>query len=367
VRDVKVWIDLANSPHPLLFRPIAARLQERGAEVVVTVRDHAQTRELALATWPDATVVGAASPRGMRHKSGSLIARTRALAGFARHERPDVALSHNSYAQIAAARRAGVPALTAMDYEHQPANHIAFRLADRILVPAVLPDAKLRKQGARPPKLRRYQGFKEELYLSDFEPDHDVAAGLFGPGAPPRLAVARAAPAGAAYHRRESPVFAGAIERLSRSGQFRTVVLARDAAQRRHFAEADLDHVVAPEHALDARSLLLDADVFIGAGGTMSREAALLGTPAISLFAGRPAAVDAELERRGLLTTLAIGADFEHGIDDRLRSLGGHTRAERTERLEALRRRAEALVELFTESTLELGGSPAMQPVAVTG
>ena len=50
---MKVWIDLANSPHPLLFRPIAERLQERGAQVAITVRDHAQTRELALERWPD--------------------------------------------------------------------------------------------------------------------------------------------------------------------------------------------------------------------------------------------------------------------------------------------------------------------------
>jgi len=42
------------SPHPLLFAPIARRLEELGHEVLVTVRDHAQTAELAFERWPDA-------------------------------------------------------------------------------------------------------------------------------------------------------------------------------------------------------------------------------------------------------------------------------------------------------------------------
>ena len=45
---------------------------------------------------------------------------------WARAERPDVALSYNSYAQILAARSLGIPAVTGMDYEHQPLNHVAF-------------------------------------------------------------------------------------------------------------------------------------------------------------------------------------------------------------------------------------------------
>src|SRR5262249_12426577 len=51
-RGVKVWIDLSNSPHPLLFAPIARALEGRGHEVAVTVRDHAQTLELARERWP---------------------------------------------------------------------------------------------------------------------------------------------------------------------------------------------------------------------------------------------------------------------------------------------------------------------------
>jgi predicted glycosyltransferase len=61
---------------------------------------------------------------------------------------------------------------------------------------------------------------------------------------------------------------------------------------------------VVPEHAIDGSSLLACADVVIGAGGTMSREAALLGTPTYTVFAGRLAAVDAALIALGRLHDL---------------------------------------------------------------
>ncbi len=59
-----------------------------------------------------------------------------------------------------------------------------------------------------------------------------------------------------------------------------------------------------PSEPIDGLSLLAHADAVIGAGGTMNREAALLGTPTYTMFAGRLAAVDAELMRRGLLHDL---------------------------------------------------------------
>jgi predicted glycosyltransferase len=56
---------------------------------------------------------------------------------------------------------------------------------------------------------------------------------------------------------------------------------------------------------VDARSLLWQADAFIGAGGTMTREAALLGTPSFTVFGGEEAAVDRQLASRGLLTRMS--------------------------------------------------------------
>ena len=208
---MRVWIDMSNSPHPLLFAPIERELTERGADVRITVRDHAQTLELTRERWPDAVVLGTPPGPGRAGKVAGMAARVGACARWAAREKPDVALSHNSYAQILAARITGVPVVTAMDYEHQPVNHMAFRAARTVLLPEALPPASVRRQGASPRKVIRYPGLKEELYLGDFSPDDNVLEALgVRRGAGTAVVVARSAAAGATYHPdRESPVRAG--------------------------------------------------------------------------------------------------------------------------------------------------------------
>jgi predicted glycosyltransferase len=344
---VKVWIDLSNSPHPLLFEPIASRLEEAGAEVAVTVRDHAQTGELARERWPEARVIGGPSPAGRAAKARALADRALALARWARAGRPDVALSHNSYAQIVAARIAGVPAVTAMDFEHQPANHVAFRLARRILLPQALPAAAVTRQGARVAKVIRYPGLKEELTLASFTPDPAVVEQLgIERGNGTVLVVARTPPTGASYHRFENPLFWQSLRVLDRQRKVRCVVLARGTAEAERIERMGLANAVVPRRAIDSRSLLCEADLFIGAGGTMTREAALLGLPTLSAFAGRRPAVDAWLARQGALETLDSPAQVADVVP----------RPERSPDLGRLRAGARAIEEVFVDATIGLAG-----------
>ena len=66
---MRIWIDLSNSPHPLLFKPVARELEALGHSVAVTARDNAQTVELARERWPDVTVIGGPSPKGRKAKA----------------------------------------------------------------------------------------------------------------------------------------------------------------------------------------------------------------------------------------------------------------------------------------------------------
>ena len=69
---MKIWIDLSNSPHPLLFAPIARRLEQAGHEVLITARDNAQTLQLARERWPAVEVIGGDSPRGRLSKMATM-------------------------------------------------------------------------------------------------------------------------------------------------------------------------------------------------------------------------------------------------------------------------------------------------------
>jgi uncharacterized protein len=299
---MKVWIDLANSPHVRISEPIIRRLREEGHDVWLTARPHAQTVELARRRWPDVRVVGDSSPSGIVPKGLAIVKRAKALRRLAAHEGPDVALSHGSYAQIVAARAAGVSPVTMMDYDHQPANHLSFRLARRIVVPKFFPERALRRFGAPHHKVIRFPGFKEELYLDGFIPDDAVLDDLeLDQGHV--LAVFRPPPQGALYHRAGNARFDDVLRRAAGSEEVRVVLLPRTREQGDQY-RAMSARIRIPRRAIDACSLLALADLTVGAGGTMTRESAILGTPTYTVFAGRLAAVDAELIRSGRLVDL---------------------------------------------------------------
>lgn len=303
---MKIWLDIANAPHATLFAPVADELVARGHSVVATTWDRGQTASLALATWPDARTVGTGYRRPLLGKATAIWSRARALARAVADERVDVAISHNSYAQILAARMLRVRAVTAMDYEHQPANHLAFRLAHRVLLPEVIPLTAMRRYGLTRQKAVPYPGLKEDVALSCFRPDPAFRHKLDWPDDRP-VVVMRPAAEGALYHRKRNQLFDDLVASVQRAGA--AVVLSpRTASQaRRYEGRPGVSVLTSPVSGPD---LLHHADAVVGAGGTMTREAAVLGTPSYSAFQGKPAAVDASLIQRGRLVPIHTVEDL---------------------------------------------------------
>jgi len=300
---MRIWIDLANSPHVQFFRALIPEFAARGHQVEITARDFAQTVELALNAGMMPHVIGGHGGGSITGKAGNLIGRAGALRKWARDRGFDLALSHNSYAQIAAAAALGVKAVTLMDYEHQPANHLAFRLASRVIVPRAFPSAELKKYGASTRKIRRYEGTKEDVYLADFVPDPEFAKVLLrlGVKSVEVLVVARPPAREALYHRFENKLFDELLVSLSTRKEVKIILLPRSVAQRADYETRKWANLIMPDEALDGANLIAAADLVISAGGTMNREAAALGVPAISIYAGKWAAIDQELVDEGRL------------------------------------------------------------------
>jgi hypothetical protein len=294
---VRVWVDLTNSPHVLVMRPLIEAMREDGHEVEVTARAFAQTVELLERFEMEHTVIGRHRGERRSSKAFGLASRSFALARWARARRFDVALGHGSNDVTVAAWRLRVPSATAFDYEWAVAqHHVNCHLAQAVVVPEVIPPERLYRYGARG-KLRRYPGLKEEYYLAGFEPDPEVV-GELGLDRDRPIVVVRTPPEVSLYHRFENPLFADVLERL-RGEQ--AVVLPRTPQQRDELREHGF---VVPERAIDAPSLVALADLVISAGGTMNREAVALGTPVWTTFEGRPGAVDEALVREGRLRKL---------------------------------------------------------------
>lgn len=307
---MRVWIDITNSPHVPVFRPLVRILRERGAEVEVTARDFAQTRELLALHGIEATIVGAHGGRSTLGKARAMGGRLLALRRFARGRRFDVALAHGSYDLTLTARSLHIPSATTFDYEFATLQHqLGCRAATRVVVPETIPPERLAPYGVGPRKLRRYPGLKEEYYLSDFEPDAAVIDALCLDRSRV-LVVVRTPPDVSLYHRGANELFPAVLERLGRDAAVQAVVLPRTDEQRAAIRGLGLPSLVVPESAVDGQSLVALADLVVSAGGTMNREAVALGTPVLTTFGGRLGAVDESLIREGRLRPLRSVGDL---------------------------------------------------------
>jgi predicted glycosyltransferase len=306
---MRVWVDLTNSPHVLVLKPVIERLQAQGHEVEVTVRDFAQTVGLAERFGLAHTVIGRHRGEKLGAKALGLADRSLALLGWARPRRFDLALGHGSNDVCVAARLLRIPCSTMFDYEWARVQHtVNCRLAQAVVVPDAIPQDRLEAYGARG-KIRAYAGLKEEYYLADFEPDAAVLTEL-GLSRDAPLTIVRTPPVVSLYHRFENPLFGELLDRLEGT---QAVVLPRVASQREELAGRGF---IVPEQAVDAQSLIAFADVVISAGGTMNREAVALGTPVWTTFEGRLGAVDERLIAEGRMHRLERAGDLPLGKRD---------------------------------------------------
>lgn len=335
---MRIWIDLAAPAHVWLFAPLADELRAGGHDVLMTARDYGETARLCEKARLEVTVIGRHGGRRLAAKAGRFAARVAALVRFGRTRQVDLCASHNSYGLAVAASLLGRRCVTLMDYEYQPANHLSFRLADRVILPVAFdPDAR-RRFGAAAHKTQEYDGCKEEIYLAGFVPAPGwrdslvpifaTAGVVFSPQDHPLVTV-RPPPATALYHRFSNPLFPELLTHLNQ-GEARTILLPRDEEQRRWLEDRLPRNAAIPATALDGRNLVAHSDWVISAGGTMAREAAVLGVPAVSLFAGRVGGVDRSLIAEGRLHLIESRARIAQlRVDERrggLRPVGPRVR-----------------------------------------
>lgn len=319
-----IWIDLDNSPHVPLFAPIIRHFRENGVDVLLTARDHSQTVELLdLAGFTGTyTIIGRHFGKGRMNKVRGLVVRSKQLVTHVNEQRKhiSVAVSHGSRSMVLAARWLKIPVLTMYDYEFTE-TRIFNRLSRRVIIPDAIPDAALDEIGLPVEKRARYAGLKEELYVRGFEPDAQFRAKFLadhGHDADEKVIVTLRPPATTAnYHSDKSEaLFDDLLHFLLNAEQVITVIVPRTHEQTATIAErianvADAgDRCIILDSAVDGLQLTYASDLLISGGGTMNREAALLGVPVYSIFAGRQGALDRTMEQEGKITFIRDARDI---------------------------------------------------------
>ncbi len=315
LKSMRIWIDLSNSPHVPFFKELAAEFERRGHTIAWTARDYAQTVELARNAGIDAPVFGSHGGGNVFAKAAKFASRIASLTKWARNQKIDLVVVHNSQEPLIVARLLGIESVNLMDYEHHPGNHLSFRSAKRLVVPASFPSDALIKFGAREGKVKRFNGLKEDVYLAGFEPDQTFPQKLreLNVNLEDILVVVRPHAPEALYNRGfENDLLDLVLDRCAAIDGVKIILLPRKDYQgatlrTRH----PQPNIIIPTEALDGANLLAAADLVISGGGTMNREAAALGVPTATIFTGKPAAIDEYLIKQGRMKKIATATDVE--------------------------------------------------------
>ena len=312
---MRIWVDITDASHVVFFAPIVRRLEDAGHTVTITARRFANADIVLRRYGLGGVLTTSHRGGGLGTRAVGLANRTAQLLASASSGRFDVAAGSHASDFVIAAYTLGIPQLTFLDDERlRRGNTVNVRLVDEVAVPEAIPAADLSGLGTPSHKLFRYPGFKEEYYLHDFSPDPMILASL---GVDRRRVVGVVRPArpgrraGTAPSQGEAELHELVRELVGRR-HVTLVLVARDAAQRERFLALGAPGLVAPDGpVLDGVSLIAAADLVLGAGGVMAREAAALGTPAYTVSQRPPAAVDAALLAEGRLRRALNAADIE--------------------------------------------------------
>lgn len=287
---MKVWIDLSNAPHVRFFKGLIREL-EKEHEVLVTARQFGYLEGMLEKYEIRAKIIGKHGGKDNERKLFESINREQGLAKLVKDEKPDVFVGKHSVEGARVAYGLGIRSIMVADNENGTAmNDLFIPLAGTLVIPVAMESAVRERYGNR--DIVTFNGVCEMAHIDDFEPDKSVMDSLGIDGR--KMLVVRTGPLEAHYFNDNGSNLAKFLKGLD----YQVVAFPRNCVDKE---ELERIGVVIPEEGIDTLSLTYYADAFLGEGGTMNREAALLGTPAVSCYPEKLLAVDRFLIKKGLM------------------------------------------------------------------
>jgi predicted glycosyltransferase len=255
---------------------------------------------------------------------GKLIAsaeRITKLANLIQKWKPSVAVSFSSVEASRVAFGLGIPHVAANDSPHSwMVARLTIPLTTFLCCPWIIGRSVWGEFGGPMRKVILYRALDPAAWLKHHHPD-DRVLGQLGLKKDRPIVVFRTEEAFASYLMGKAsdkePVVGPIIDELLRRGlECQVVVSTRYGMQapviRKRFGEK----ITVVDKIVDATSLLSYSSAFVGSGGTMTVEAALLGIPSISCFPGPKPLYIQYLERLGIVKTIRSPREIATNVQE---------------------------------------------------
>jgi predicted glycosyltransferase len=316
----RVWLDILTPKQFWYFRSVAGFLRDRGVELFVTSRSYEQVLPLLdNFGYCKVVVVGEFGGAGLRGKLLKSVERTAELLKVVGDF--DCAVSSGSPEAARIAYGVGVPHILASDTPHSPVNKLTAPLSSSVLTPWVINKREWTVHGVPPSKITHYRGLDPAAWLKNFTPEISVPRGM---GLEPGGYVLVRSPEYKASYLLGSgwgldDFYRFVVKLSEKMGRYRVVLLARYGDEAMVFEDVKRENLTVVERPVTDLSLLYYSAMFVGGGGTMTQEAALMGVPTVSIYPGRLPTVLRYLAEKKLVKHLKS----RENLVDRVLSLAG--------------------------------------------
>lgn len=270
-----IWFDFNNVPHVNFLLPIIRKYEDE-FDMLFSVRDFAETKSLF-----EKRIAKPYIEAG-HHQGGNKLKKVLGVIErffLLRKQIPyfDVKISVGGDASSMLAKMRGKLSVTFDDNETSP-NWRYAPFTDLAFWPKVIDAERLHKQFFRK-NLYQYNGYKEDFYLADYQPDATFLEKLPFE----HYVVVRPENIKASYVEGRQSIVPDLLKALDAKG-YNILFLPRYESDR-DYAQG-IKNIYIPAAAVNGMDACYYADAILTGAGTMAREAACLGVPSVSFFAG---------------------------------------------------------------------------------
>lgn len=300
---MKIWIDVLTPKQANLFSVFVGRLREHGHEVFVTTRHYREVEQLLLLRNTEATLIGKHGGANLSAKLVESSKRITELSGHVAVKNPGLAISFCSPEAARVAYGLGISHYALCDSPHAEAVcMLSLPLSRKLFTPRAVPKGSWKRYGIASSDIVRYDALDPVVWIRAYAPGPDPS-NILGLDKEKPIVVLRTEEEYASYLLRSDVRRTNNVTKLVRPITelgTQVVVLPRYETQVETLRREMAGVAIVPGRVIDAVGLLSRTSVFIGAGGTMTAEAALMGVPTISCYPSEPTYVDRYLFKLGL-------------------------------------------------------------------
>lgn len=276
----RIWFDVLTPKQLLFFAHMTRRLKPR-YEILCTSRRYGEVTSLARLHGMNPEIIGRHGGAEISSKLRAGTERVRRLTRRVLEFAPDVAVSFCSPDAARIAFGLGIRHIAFSDTPHHEAvMRLTLPLVQKLLIPYVIPKKEFTKYGIDPDDVVQYRAIDAAVTIRR---KVDRNASLPFDMKRGKNILIRPEESHAAYVTRSGSAIPIARRLVSEFGRDNSiVVLARYRDQARALRAELGPRATVTRMRYDGVHLLENTDVFVGSGGTMTAESALMGVPTIS-------------------------------------------------------------------------------------